>query len=131
MTKRTKFLALLGACTALAFGAIAGPMLAPSIFVPQAAAQSASKQIVDQAKANGIVGEQSDGFLGLVKGTASADIRAAVNDINIQRKSSYLKMASRKGESYENVTKTFAIELIERVPSGQMVRDVNGNWVRK
>jgi len=131
MTKRTKFLALLGAGTALAFGIVAGPMLAPSIFVPQASAQSVSKQIVDQAKANGIVGEQSDGFLGLVKGTASADIRAAVNDINIQRKSSYLKMASRKGESYENVTKTFAIELLERVPSGQMVRDVNGNWVRK
>lgn len=130
MTNRTKFLTLLGGA-ALAFGVLAGPMLAPSALVPQAAAQSASKQIVDQAKANGIVGEQSDGFLGLVKGSASAEIRAAVNDINIQRKSSYLKMASRKGESYENVTKTFAIELIERVPSGQMVRDVNGNWVRK
>jgi len=76
-------------------------------------------------------GGQADGYLGLVTGTASAEIRAAVNDINIRRKQAYTRMARDKGESVENVGKVFALDLISRVPAGQMYKDGNGSWKRK
>lgn len=131
MTGKTKLISLLGGAAMLAVTTMALPSVAPAFGVPTAEARASSKAVVDAAKAQGIVGEQADGYLGLVTGTASADIRAAVNDINIQRKKAYTNMSRQKGESVDNVGKVFALDLIARAPSGQMVRDGNGVWKRK
>ena len=132
MTQTSKILTLLTSAAVLTLGAVAAPVIMPSFGVPTASAQSSSsKAIVDAAKASGVVGEQSDGYLGLVTETTSAEIRAAVNDINIQRKTHYVNMAREKGESVDNVTKAFAIKIIERTPSGQKARGVDGRWGEK
>lgn len=131
MTRKTKLLSFAGGAAMLALATMALPNVAPSFSVPTAEARASSKATVDAAKSAGIVGEQADGYLGLVTGTASSEIRAAVNDINIQRKQAYTRMARDKGESVENVGKVFALDLISRVPSGQMYRDGNGSWKRK
>lgn len=131
MTRKTKWLSFAGGAAMLALATVAAPVIAPSFGVPAAEARASSKATVDAAKAAGTVGEQADGYLGLVDGSASAQVRAAVNDINIQRKQAYTKMARDKGESVDNVAKVFALEIIGRVPPGQMVRDANGNWKRK
>lgn len=131
MTRKFKLMSLLGGAAMLAVATMALPSIAPSFSVPTAEARASSKAIVDQAKAAGTVGEQADGYLGFVTGSVSADVRAAVNDINIQRKNAYTRMSRDKGESVDNVAKVFALEIIGRVPSGQMVRDANGNWQRK
>ncbi len=131
MTRKIKLLSFVGGAAMLAVATMALPSLAPSFSVPTAEARASSKAVVDQAKAAGTVGEQADGYLGLVSGSVSAEVRAAVNDINIQRKQAYTNMARQKGESVDNVAKVFAIEIIGRVPSGQMVKDASGNWQRK
>lgn len=131
MTRKTKWLSFAGAAAMLAVATMAAPIIAPSAVVTSADARAASKAVVDAAKAAGTVGEQSDGYLGLVSGSVSSEVRAAVNDINIQRKQAYTNMARKKGESVDNVAKVFALEIIGRVPSGQMVRDAGGNWQRK
>jgi uncharacterized protein YdbL (DUF1318 family) len=57
---------------------------------------AAAKAAVDAAKAQGVVGEQADGFLGFVNaGAASADVRAAVAEINAGRRQLYSQAAAR------------------------------------
>ncbi len=131
MTRKTKLLSFAGGAAMLALATMALPNIAPSFSVPTAEARAGSKAIVDAAKASGVVGEQADGFLGLVTGSASSEIRAAVNEINALRREAYRSMAKQKGETIENVGKVFALDLIGRVPSGQMYRDGNGSWQRK
>ena len=48
------------------------------------------------ARAAGEVGEQPDGYLGVV-GSASPAVRALVNNINIQRKAAYTQQSAASG----------------------------------
>ena len=48
------------------------------------------------ARAAGQVGEQPDGYLGVV-GAGNAELRALVNVINIQRKAAYTQKAQASG----------------------------------
>jgi uncharacterized protein YdbL (DUF1318 family) len=98
-----------------------------------ALAQSAqAKATVDAAKAAGVVGEQSDGFLGLVRGSADADVKAAVAEINAGRAQAYQNVASQNGVSpaaagaaaYEQVVKS-------RLKPGEYYRAPGGGWTQK
>jgi uncharacterized protein YdbL (DUF1318 family) len=125
LTKKTLSL-LLGAVL------VAGAVSAVQIMdAPIATAQASAKSVVDAAKANGEVGEQADGYLGLVSGNVSSGVRAAVNEINIRRKSVYTDLARQQSVSVEAVSQLMAEKLIAKSPSGTMVKDGNGNWVRK
>ncbi|HEX8469561.1 MAG TPA: DUF1318 domain-containing protein, partial [Brevundimonas sp.] len=57
---------------------------------------SAQKSMIDAAKAQGVVGEQADGYLGVV-GSVSGSVRAQVDSINIQRRAYYTDLAGRRG----------------------------------
>jgi uncharacterized protein len=63
-----------------------------------------------QLRATGLVGEQADGYLGLV-GSASADIRAQMDAVNIQRRSYYTQLAARRSATIEEVARSTACEL--------------------
>src|ERR1700731_3470646 len=69
---------------ALAFGAalVAAPLGLCVGVSPAFADLAQDKSVVDAAKAKGIVGEQGDGYLGFVKGSADAGTTAAVTEIN-------------------------------------------------
>lgn len=118
------------AAFALFGGALAAPLFMPSSVVTAAHAQT-SKDIVDAAKAKGIVGEQADGYLGLVTGTASEEVKTAVSDINIRRKSYYTNLARKKNESVSDVAKVTAIELAKKAEPGQKLRTAGGTWITK
>ncbi len=61
----------------------AAAVVAGTLIAGAAHADTASAKIaVDAAKSQGLVGEQSDGFLGLVTGSADAAVKAAVAEIN-------------------------------------------------
>ena len=49
------------------------------------------------AKSQGWIGEQNDGYLGVVKGNAPADVKALVADVNRQRKSQFAQIAAVVG----------------------------------
>jgi uncharacterized protein YdbL (DUF1318 family) len=98
----------------------------------QAAAQtSAEKATVDAAKAQGVVGEQGDGFLGLVIGSAGADVKGAVAAINAGRAAAYKGIAAKTGVSDVAAGEATARQLIDRLPPGEYYRPLNGAWARK
>ena len=87
---------------------------------------------LDTAKAKGLVGEQTNGYVGLVTSSAPADVKQLVNDINARRRAAYQNVAAQtQGASLSDVEKLAAAKLIARTPSGQMVQDASGKWVRK
>lgn len=110
-------------------GLIVGGVAVTHSFAPDAVAQAgASKQIVDAAKSKGQVGETIDGYLALVDAGVSEDIRAAVNEINIRRKSVYTQLARDKGTSPENVAAVSGEKLVAKAKPGEKVKLSDGQW---
>ncbi|CAM2835632.1 MULTISPECIES: YdbL family protein [Pseudoalteromonas] len=83
---------------------------------------------LDDAKNQGLVGEDSSGYLGLV--VQNAEAKAVVDDINTKRKAQYLKLAKKNNLSLSQVEALAAAKTIEKTQSGHYV-EVNGNWVKK
>lgn len=89
------------------------------------------KALVDTAKAEGKVGEQADGYLG-VRTTVEADTRAAVDAVNGGRRQAYARSASEAGTTAEVAgTRMFETQLLPRISSGQWYRNAQGQWVQK
>jgi len=84
---------------------------------------------LDQAKSQGLVGEQANGYLGVVSG--GADVQALVADINGKRKQEYEGIARRNNTTLEAVEALAGKKAIERTPAGQYVRPPSGGWIRK
>ncbi len=113
--------------------ALAAPVVLASIApAPLAYAQSASaKAAVDQAKAQGIIGEQADGFLGAVGGGVDPAVRGAMAEINAGRAQAYREAAARTGVTAAAAGEATARQLEARLPSGQFFRSVDGRWERR
>ncbi|GGB36765.1 hypothetical protein GCM10011380_27710 [Sphingomonas metalli] len=79
------------------------------------------------ARSAGQVGEQPDGYLGIV-GTATPELRALVNNINIQRKAAYTQKAAASGATVEQLAFTSGCNLIAQTQAGEKYRDPSGNW---
>lgn len=86
---------------------------------------------LDSAKAQGLVGERLDGYIGAVAASPSQDVRQLVDEINRARKAEYAKIAAKNGQPVSVVEKLAAKKLIERTGGGQYYMDGSGNWVRK
>lgn len=109
---------------ALSLGAVslgAAPVLAQS---------AAAKAAVDTAKTNGVVGEQGDGYLGIVRG-GDDNVRAAVAEINAGRAAVYRETAARTGVTPEAAGQATAQQLLARLPAGQYYKPLNGAWTLK
>ena len=82
------------------------------------------------AKAQGLVGERPDGFLGAVKPGDSA-VAALIKDINAQRLDHYKAIAVKRGTSVIAVEQYVGQKLISRAQPGEYVMTPGGQWVRK
>ena len=83
------------------------------------------------AKAQGLVGEQNNGYLGLVKNDAPADVKALVTDVNGQRKAQFAQIAAKNGIAVEEAAKVFAREAAARTAPGNYIQNPAGGWVKK
>jgi len=84
-----------------------------------------------QLRASGHVGEQADGYLGLVD-TAPGDVRAQMEQVNIQRRAAYTTLASQRNATIEEVAAATACQLFAtRVGPGQYYRLPDGVWRRR
>lgn len=95
--------------------------------------QSASAQTpaVTAAIADGSVGEQSDGYLG-VNGSVSADVRQGVEAINIKRRAAYTDLAAKRGVTVADMAAATGCQtLASRVRQGQSYRIGGGGWQTK
>ncbi|MGE5722351.1 MAG: YdbL family protein [Sphingomonadales bacterium] len=82
-------------------------------------------------RATGQVGEQADGYLGIV-GTAPSDIRAQVDAVNIKRRAFYTDLAGKRGVKIEEVAASTACEIFAtRVGPGQYFRLPDGVWRKR
>ncbi|KQN91215.1 hypothetical protein ASE95_12975 [Sphingomonas sp. Leaf231] len=79
------------------------------------------------ARAAGEVGEQPDGYLGVVGG-GSAALRALVSNINIQRKSAYTQKAQASGATVEQLAFTSGCNLVAQTRPGEKYRTPDGSW---
>jgi hypothetical protein len=91
---------------------------------------SADKAAVDAGKAEGVVGEQADGYLGVVKG-GDASLAASVAAINKGRAQVYAGIAAKTGVSVENAAAAAGETLIGKTPPGQYYKTAAGGWARK
>jgi uncharacterized protein YdbL (DUF1318 family) len=107
--------------------AAAALMLAAS---PVLAQGPADKVTVDAAKAQGIVGEQGDGYLGIV-GNATPAITAAVTAINAGRSQVYADTAAKTGVTRDAAGQATGEQLIARTPAGQFIKPLGGAWTKK
>lgn len=83
------------------------------------------------AKEQGWIGEQSNGYLGLVKNDAPADVKALLADVNGQRKAQFTQIAAKNGIAETEAAKIFAREAAERTLPGNFIQSPAGGWVKK
>jgi len=81
-----------------------------------------------QAKAQGLVGEQPDGYLGVVK--AEGNTPTLVQLINAARRAEYQKLATANGLQLADVEVMAGQKAFNKTQSGHFIlRD--GQWVKK
>jgi uncharacterized protein YdbL (DUF1318 family) len=111
----------------LAAGGSVAVVMQPAWAVDIATAKAAT----DAAKAVGTVGEQGDGYLGFVKGSADAATTEAVNAINGARKQAFAAAAAKTGVTPEAAGEAIAKQQFERMPAGQYFKPIGGGWTKK
>lgn len=84
-----------------------------------------------QPKADGLIGEQADGYLGLVSQNVPANIKKLVAEVNAQRKAGYQQIATKQGTSVSEVEKVGGNTAFEKTLPGNYYRDANGVWHKK
>lgn len=81
------------------------------------------------ARSAGQIGEQPDGYLGVVGG-GSVELRALVNSINIQRKAKYTESAAA-GATVEQMAFTSGCRLIAATSPGEKYKTPGGSWATR
>ncbi|MFT3966322.1 MAG: YdbL family protein [Sphingobium sp.] len=119
----TKGKIFLGAALAVGAVLVAGGVLSSRV--------SAQTPAVTAAIADGSVGEQSDGYLG-INGSVSADVRSGVEAINIKRRAAYTDLAAKRGVTVADMAAATGCQtLAGRVKQGQAYRIAGGAWQTK
>lgn len=115
MNRRTKLILAAGLAVAATVGGTS---------VAFAMLQDASAAL----RATGKVGEQADGYLGVV-GSADGSLRAQVDAVNIKRRAYYTDLAAKRGAKIEEVAAATACEIFaSRIGPGQYYRLTDGVW---
>jgi len=84
---------------------------------------------LDEARTQGLLGEQADGYVGIVA-SSTPELEKLAADINGKRKAHYADIAARNGTPIEAVAALAGKKLVEGAPAGQFVK-TNGGWMKK
>lgn len=84
---------------------------------------------LNTAKSMGLVGEQTNGYLGAVK--SSADVDALVSEINRQRKEAYSRIAAKNGTTIEQVGKLAGQKLFKKATADEFLLMPETGWKMK
>jgi uncharacterized protein len=90
---------------------------------------SAFAMSLQEAKSQGFLGEQQNGYLGQVK--ANAQARALMEEINAKRRAEYERIARKNNISVEDVARLAASKAFRAADRGEYVQDASGSWVKK
>jgi len=109
--------------------AVMAALALPAVAIAQSAQ---AKATVDAAKSAGVVGEQADGFLGLVSGAADPAVRSAMAEINAGRAALYRQAAAKNGVTPEAAGAAAYLQVVQtRLKPGEYYKPSGGGWSRK
>lgn len=92
----------------------------------------AASPMIEIAKSQCIVGEQSDGYLGVIdQMAASEEVKREVRAVNQQRKAAFADLAARNGVTIEDAASLTGKRLVESATSGECVRTPDGTWAKQ
>ena len=114
--------------SAFRFGVV---LLALVAFLLTSVASAEGVNLLKQAKSKSQVGEQLDGYVGLIDKSAPEIIKKMVKDTNIRRKAKYKNIAQKRGSTVESVSNLAGSKLTERAKPGEMIQNKKGKWVKK
>lgn len=106
---------------------LAGLMLAVSLPVMAMNLQQAMAAL-SQSKSQGLVGEQPNGYLGVVQSTDHSE--AVVKLINDARRAEYARMAKQNNIAVADVEAIAGKKAIEKTASGHFIL-LDGEWIKK
>ena len=126
---RHLFAAGLTAATLLAGGAMTLHLTGDNVAEARQSQQSA-KAIVDAAKDRGEIGEKYNGQLE-ARVALSPNVEAAMDEINIGRKTLFTQLAEEKNDSILNVGKVAALKQFRDAKPGHYLLGEDGVWRQK
>ena len=86
---------------------------------------------VEAAKHDGLVGEQTDGLLGIVTPDATPELSALVDKTNAGRLTVYQSTASKTGTPLDQVQAVAGEKQITKAAAGEYVQNAAGGWQKK
>lgn len=112
---------------------VAAAIAALGVAAGAAFAQTAQqKAMIDAAKAQGVVGEQADGYLGFRQPSPDPTLTQAVTVTNVARREAYARSAQAAGTTAEvAAARAFVTIVLPRISSGEWYRDAQGRWVQR
>jgi len=84
---------------------------------------------LEEAKTKGLVGEKSNGYLGVVV-AGNAEAQALASDVNQKRREAYQEIASREKANLKAVETLAGEKAIEKTKPGNFVEG-SGGWIKK
>ncbi len=86
---------------------------------------------LDQAKMAGDLGEQPNGYLGVVNQRAAETTKMLASEINIKRREKYISIARENGSTLAAVEAVVGAKLIARTAPGEFYKNGSGHWVKR
>jgi uncharacterized protein len=86
---------------------------------------------LDEAKAQGLIGEKVDGYVAAVIANPSAEIEELIRTTNEGRRQVYADLAQRNNITIEAVGIVSAEKLREKAGRGEFVQNTSGQWEKK
>lgn len=90
---------------------------------------SAFAMSLHEAKSQGYLGEQANGYLGLVK--TNPEAKAVMDEVNNKRRAHYETIAKKNNISVSDVAKLAGEKAIAAADKGNYVQNAQGKWVQK
>lgn len=86
---------------------------------------------LDDAKAQGFVGESNTGYLAAVQQPASAEVKALIESVNDKRRIQFERTAEKTNTTVLQVSNRFYELAIEKTRPGHYYQDRSGRWQKK
>ena len=83
------------------------------------------------AKQQGVVGEQYDGYLGVVAGGSSGAVSALVSSVNSKRRAQYERIAKTNQISLADVEALAGQKALQKTAAGHYVKPQGQGWRKK
>jgi hypothetical protein len=84
---------------------------------------------LQDARAQGLVGEKLTGYVAAVK--ASGDVNALVSEVNAKRKAEYQRISTSNGQPVDVVAKLASAQIIQGLSKGQLYEGADGSWKKR